>query len=226
MGKLLAFRPVSARARRSELHRHAPRAPRSCDFCLTSDPAWRYQCRDFAACEVCHQVVETSRRVLAEPSDTPRLRDFCSAPRLAAWGYPRLNFVACDVCHQLIEAGDRTGLADRTYETAPVPPDLKSAPGSRKAMMAVIRELTSSSSGPRRRGQFFCCSPSRSVHFARPCLGAWGLPPVDSGPLRIFDAQERPSLKVVGTSAATVILGRFLFPTSDSAPAIRPRCRL
>jgi hypothetical protein len=49
--------------------------------------------------------------------------------------------VACDVCHRLIEAGDRTDLAERTYATAPVPPDLKAAPGSGKALIGVIREL-------------------------------------------------------------------------------------
>src|SRR2546426_1680371 len=42
---------------------------------------------------------------------------------------------------RLIEAGDRKALARRTYATAPLPPDLRRNPRSRKAVMAVIVEL-------------------------------------------------------------------------------------
>ena len=101
MGKLLAFRAVTHRARSNEPRRRVASAPRPCDFCSAPRPAWRHQSLDFAACEA---------------------------------------------CHLLIEAGNRTGLAERTYATAPVPPDLKAAPGSREALMTMIVEL---------HGQFF-----------------------------------------------------------------------
>lgn len=138
MGKLLAFRPVAHRTRSNAPHPRAASAPRPCDFCSAPEPAWRHPCRDFAACDVCHRLVQASRPGLAEPE----LRagavpcDFCTAARPAG-RYPRLDFAACDVCHRLIEAGDREGLAERTYAMAPVPRGRK----ARNDVIAVILEL-------------------------------------------------------------------------------------
>ena len=142
MGKLLVFRHAARRPRIVEPRRRAASAPRPCDFCLAQQPAWRYSCQHFAACDVCHQLVKAGRPGLDERTQAiaPVPCDFCTAQRPAA-RYPRLDFATCDVCHRLIEAGDRKALAKRTYDTAPVPPDLKANPGSRKAVMAVILAL-------------------------------------------------------------------------------------
>jgi hypothetical protein len=146
-------------------------------------PAWRHQSLDFAACETCHQLVEAGgRQVVAEPSSGPRLCDFCSAPRLAAWRYPSLDFVACDACNRLIEAGDRKALAERTYATAPVPPDLKANPGSRKAVMAVILALHDKffeRAAPARPVRMLQPIPIRPLHTSSPRRGVRSTTAVD-----------------------------------------------
>ena len=142
MGNLLVFRPVAPRPRRATPRRRAASPPRPCDFCMAPRSVWRYPCQDFGACDVCHPLVQAGRPGLDARIDAsaPVPCDFCTAQRPAG-RYPRLEFAACEVCHRLIEAGDRKALAKRTYETAPVPPDLKANPGSRKAVLAVIVAL-------------------------------------------------------------------------------------
>jgi hypothetical protein len=62
MGKLLAFRSGAHRPRVNGPRRRAANAARPCDFCLAARPTWRHQSLDFAACEACHQQVETGGR--------------------------------------------------------------------------------------------------------------------------------------------------------------------
>ncbi len=163
MGNLLVFRPVAPRPRRATPRRRAASPPRPCDFCMAPSSVWRYSCQDFAACDVCHPLVQAGRPGLDARIDAsaPVPCDFCTAQRPAG-RYPCLDFAACDVCRRLIEAGDRKAFAKRTYETAPVPPDLKANPGSRKAVMAVIVAL---------HDKFFeRAAPARPVRTPQPIL--------------------------------------------------------
>jgi len=142
---------------------------------MAPSSVWRYSCQDFAACDVCDPLVQAGRPGLDERIDAsaPVPCDFCTAQRPAG-RYPRLDFAACDECHRLIEAGDRKALAKRTYESAPVPPDVKANPRSRKAVMAVIVALHDKffeRAGDLRRVLTLQPIPVRSPHTSSPRRG-------------------------------------------------------